>query len=80
MLSCWDIEKEKRPAFSDIIKRIERLLEAGSDYLHLGALSYREEKRNTPHFDEAPYANVSIHNHVPVSPNNYQTSFLQIPN
>ena len=43
MLECWNIEAEKRPAFSEIATKVDHIMEVTSGYLELSKMATQRE-------------------------------------
>ena len=41
MMECWDVDKTKRPSFSDVVNTLSTELEILSDYFQFGVINYQ---------------------------------------
>lgn len=61
MLKCWDIDPVKRPAFSEIAKEIEHVMEMAAGYLEMCTIS-QTVREKSPQASESPELNSSHSN------------------
>lgn len=58
MLKCWDIDPEKRPAFSEIAKEIEHVMEMAAGYLEMCTIAQTVRQKSPASYESPELNNV----------------------